>query len=275
MYTTEEAVDLPQDTTVVIETPSGAEITIPDKDFNKERSQNLTSRTVEKIDKKNGITDVHEEKEDPAPPQRLYTMEEMTTMLPNALLKICDSDPLMRRALEVVPGKNTNRKLREIIDYFQKGKLEKFLQEHDKPKEPEKKPEPVSDDIPMEPQLQLEPEPEDETPADNTDLQPDDSFSDTPPPETETGNTPEDTPEDTPFEFEVSELPESGLRDFKELSVLYGGLQEITPPVTDKRFTELSKLNEVFDRFESKEDFCRKGSVEEFNILLKLNAETK
>ena len=123
----------------------------------------------------------------------------------------------------------------------------------------------------MEPQIQPEPDPEDETPADNTDLQPDDGFSNEAPPE----DVPEAQQEDTPFEFEVSELPESGLRDFKDLSNLYGALQEITPPVTDKRFTELSKLNEVFDRFESKEDFCRKGSVDEFNILLKLNAETK
>lgn len=274
-YTLEEAQDMPADQTIVIETTSGAEIKIPDKDFNKERSQHLTSRAIDKIDKKNGVTDI--QPEPVTQQQKFYTLEEMATMPTEVLLTICESNPLTKKALDVVPGKNTNRKLREIIDYAQKGKLERFLQEHEHqdqtaPAEPEGQNQ-ESDDIPLESQPQ--PEGEDEYPGiDNSDLQPTDSFEEAPQ-ETEMEEAQETEPEAQEFEFSVPELPESGIRDFKDLSELYGSLQELTPPVTDKRFTALSKLNEVFDRFESKEDFCRKGTPEEFNILLNLNAVTE
>ena len=49
MYTTEEAVDIQRDTTEVIETESGAKITIPDKEHAKGRSTKMTDRVADKI----------------------------------------------------------------------------------------------------------------------------------------------------------------------------------------------------------------------------------
>ncbi|RLD57075.1 MAG: hypothetical protein DRI97_06115, partial [Bacteroidetes bacterium] len=53
-YTTEEAMDLPQDTTVVVTTNQGTEVIIPDKDFSKNRSEDLTSKANSQIDKRAG-----------------------------------------------------------------------------------------------------------------------------------------------------------------------------------------------------------------------------
>lgn len=49
VYITEEARDIPADTTEVIETESGAKITIPDKEHSKGRSAKMTDRVVDKI----------------------------------------------------------------------------------------------------------------------------------------------------------------------------------------------------------------------------------
>lgn len=49
MYTTEEAQDINVDTTTILETESGAKITIPDKEHTKGRSAKMTDRVVDKI----------------------------------------------------------------------------------------------------------------------------------------------------------------------------------------------------------------------------------
>jgi hypothetical protein len=49
MYTTEEAQDIQRETTEVIETESGAKITIPDKEHAKGRSDKMTGRVADKI----------------------------------------------------------------------------------------------------------------------------------------------------------------------------------------------------------------------------------
>jgi hypothetical protein len=49
IYTTEEAMDIPKDAVEVIETESGAKITIPDKEHSKARSTKMTDRVADKI----------------------------------------------------------------------------------------------------------------------------------------------------------------------------------------------------------------------------------
>lgn len=53
-YTTEEAIDMPVDTSLVVQTPRGAEVVVPDPNFNKERSETLTSKASAQIDKRAG-----------------------------------------------------------------------------------------------------------------------------------------------------------------------------------------------------------------------------
>lgn len=64
IYTTEEAIDMPVDTEVVVETASGAEIVMPDKDFHQNRSENLTQKASDQIDKRAGKL----EPDPPTPP---------------------------------------------------------------------------------------------------------------------------------------------------------------------------------------------------------------
>ena len=174
IYTTEEAIDLPQDTETVIETPKG-DIIIPDKNFNKERSQNLTSKAADKIDKINKPP-----QDDTKPPQdekgqdkaedhsevkpavnenneeiRVFTKEQLDKMETKDLLSIVEGDKEMNAAKDVLePVKNTGPKLRRIIELYQEGKLaetvEKIEQQKKaiKAKEETKAPD---DSIPMEP----------------------------------------------------------------------------------------------------------------------------
>lgn len=53
-YTTEEAIDMPVDTSLVVQTPGGAEVVVPDPGFSKDRSETLTSKANDQIDKRSG-----------------------------------------------------------------------------------------------------------------------------------------------------------------------------------------------------------------------------
>ncbi|GAF71883.1 unnamed protein product, partial [marine sediment metagenome] len=65
IYTTEEAIDMPQDTEIIIETDSGANAVIHDQDFSEDRSKTLTQNATELIEKTAGnIADAPGEKKE-------------------------------------------------------------------------------------------------------------------------------------------------------------------------------------------------------------------
>jgi len=164
MYITEEAQDMTSDVSEVIETPDGTKITIPDKVHSQERSGKLTGKVIKKLAQEEIVdaikgTDVtpikqtvmsptvineshpetvndppiesHEEEithpdfeEASTTGLTLKQMEDMPTI---DLLAIVNKDSDMIEAMEIIPGKNTNKKLREIIFAHQEGKLAEYI----------------------------------------------------------------------------------------------------------------------------------------------------
>ena len=147
IYTTEEAMDMPAETEVVIEGKNGVKVIIPDKDFNKNRSETLTNRANNKINDRSGNIDQppRDLKQTPMTPDEsfppesnkeliaedkeksktmlngteayipVYSESELKGMTLIQLLGIIGQDGLMVKAWEIDHGKNTNKKLRLII----------------------------------------------------------------------------------------------------------------------------------------------------------------
>jgi hypothetical protein len=298
-YTEEEARDIPVDTTTSIDTPSGQPIIIPDRQFNQERSQNLTTKASQIIDKKNGdkpgvqeativqgVGDamagtnqrvVDERDIAPTPPAQNqegredlhsgYTEEEMKEMKAEVLQEICENIELTRKAMNLFSGKNTNKKLREIILSYQNGTLADVVSKYE------------ASMGPVTQQQQQHEAPPEQEPQDDQGLPPMEPI--------ETGEQDEDPQQDmgaggmsvnTGFydqiEIRIPDLPEEGQREFSEAAKLYGALNTLKPPITDKRYLEIAgNIPGALTRFGDKEALCKKAHPSIIQELLAWNAK--
>ena len=297
-YTEEEARDIPVDTPTTIDTPAGPVI-IPDRQFNQERSQNLTSKAAQAIDKKNGdksgIQDAailsgvgdamagtnqrvvddkdlapgprnQERVEEPSSGEKTYSEEELKEIKAETLQEMCEAIDLTKRAMNLFSGKNTNKKLREIILAYQDGTLGEMVakyeasmgpvtqQQEAPPQEPEENPG-EQGLPPMEPIETGEPEEE-------------------PQQEMGAGGMPINTDFYNQVEIKIPDLPEEGQREFSEAAKLYGALNTLKPPITDKRYLEIAgNIPGALTRFGDKEAFCKKAHPSIIKELLAWNAK--
>jgi hypothetical protein len=263
-YTEEEARDIPPDTTQVIETHDGAKIILPDKSFAQERSQALTQRAVDKIDN-------HQEKlekkfpnmpegtfataEKDQPPQgsggEAYTEEELKNKKVEELLLITEVIPDLQFAVAVIEGKNTNKKLREIILAYQRGELANMVHPRVLPSQEE----------PRDLQYAVS---DSEAPPMEEIIVPDDGQHDLTPPER--GSY-------TPVPLDIPDLPDGAVREFSSAAGLYGALNnKVAPAITDKRFLEVvATIPQLATKFKDKEDFCRRATVSEVEVVVQKN----
>jgi hypothetical protein len=286
MYTAEEAQDLPQDTEVIISTPSGATITVPDQEFDKDRSKALTSKAADLIDKKNKAEDLVEQPASPkettaTPPEpeqeekKEYRLEELNRMKNPELLEIIQTSEKMKTAVKVSPRKNTSLKFREIIMGFQKGTLDKWIDDELKSvsskgaeeKKEEKKEEPQTGELKLEAMGDEEEGVEDAHVVEEEqsgEIAPNNNF-DT---EKSTEESEEDVDENK-FEIDVTEVDLNGRRGFDDLSRLYQEMDNIAgvngrvyDTVISEKFPELGK------EFKDKEDFCSRAPKSVINKFL-------
>lgn len=294
IYTTEEAVDIPVDQSITVQTESGAKISIPDSQFNKDRSKSLTERATEKIDKKlqkypiepedavevrpdekkeevptgpkpdeinkEEITDKFPEEPKAHEPEQhadsdLYNEEELKLMTSEKLLEICEAVPEMQDAVEAIPGKNTNKKLRDIILTYQEGGLDALIEAypeflgkiHSGDENEEAEPEPE-----MKEEEQMEPMPP---------IEPSEEFP-----------VKEDSEEEPKLHFEIPELDaEKGARDFADAAKLYGALNTILKPITDNRFIAIANYHPELKVYADKETLCKKAPKEHILLALRIN----
>jgi hypothetical protein len=313
-YTTEEAMDMPRDTAEVIETESGAKITIPDKEHSQKRSGKLTERVVGKLNEKftynpaaeetqyteintdaipgkdlaNGFEDplrerIEESGRDPATvlkamsdsvfkPERgsiemfdgkiinediqhsenigitkegelaTLTLESMEKMDTKLLLGIINKDTDMIEAMNLIPGKNTNKKLREIIASHQAGRLTEYVASV--------------------------------LPHDNEENQ-------------ETTNVPDDSNENKTKKAEliggeldgatnkygitIPEFDKGQQRDFATMKDLFNLMVSVIPPVNNPRYMKLAAKMGIFHAYADREQFCKFATVKEINQLLNQN----
>jgi hypothetical protein len=322
MYTTEEAVDIQNDTTTIVETESGAKITIPDKEHAKTRSGKMTDRVADKIpdnkfgkveDKNIQEAEVIEEKFEPqtnlnevmdamktpekkeespfipnkgssesfngiiikrdeegniisdAPAEDVlipgaWTLKQMEGMDTKILLQMINDDTDMIEACEMIEGKNTNKKLREIIFAHQEGRLSEHVAPYLKEdKEKQEQFETSQADITrgeIPPSKDFDKKPGQQgTPTKNADLlQPEKKV--------EAGNK---------YSIDVSAYDKGDSREFSTVKTLFNKLMGVTPQITTPRYMELAEKLGLLKKYPDKEGFLKFATSEEINTLLNAN----
>ena len=282
IYTTEEAMDLPKDTAEIIETESGAKITLPDKEHAKKRSDKMTERAADKIpDNKFGVVNtpipdavvIEPEKkeaaitsgtpaasnkdESPFIPQRgsseffegkevvrdeegTIVNQESTVEDPldkkdtKDLLKIVMEDMDMMEASEILPGKNTKKKLLDIITAHKNNNLAELVAPHMKK--------------------------EADTPQTDGEINPNKDFDKAPEPGP--GNK---------YGIEIPEYDKGTQRDFAVVKTLFNKMMGVEPQITTPRFMELAQKLNFLTTYADKETFVKLASVAEINLLLNTN----
>jgi hypothetical protein len=313
MYTTEEAVDIQRETTEVIETESGAKITIPDKEHAKGRSAKMTDRVSDKIPdnkfgevKKDNIQDAtiieetthvdrtaNPEDESPFISDRgsveymdgkevirentdntevkeelipgAWTLKQMEEMDTPILLKIVMEDMDMMEASEIIGGKNTNKKLRELIFAHQNNRLDAHVAPYLK-KEPIVTGDGCGNN--MEADVIEADVSRGEIPVNKgfdkqTSTEQIDAFLDAPVKKEETGSN--------KYGLTISPFNKGEGRDFAETKNLFNLLAGVTPGINANRYLELAGKKGILAAFPDKEIFCKNATVKMVNELLDSN----
>lgn len=298
IYTTEEAIDLPQDDTLIIETTSGAAIQIPDRNFNEERSQTLTSKATEKIDKRNHVEPPPEnvrqqpmttEEAYPAPteepvkeegPQRagsktmlngtegaipVFTEKELQDMAIDFLHSMIEKDDLMVKERDADPGKNTNKKLRTIILAHYAGALEHSVLNQPAGSDPDDMPEPPDPETTREDadpyaDQRMDASDMEMMPDQNEDMEPNTGFDDP-------GSEIEEGVDINKFGIVVPNLVD-GKRAFDVTKTLFEDMANMAGVDNKVYETLITTKFPEFQQYRTKEDFCYKAPAEDINRLL-------
>jgi hypothetical protein len=302
IYTTEEAMDLPQDQTIVIETTGGAEIAIPDKEFNESRSESLTRKAAEKIDKIQQRPMTPEEsypadvQPDPEPEEPVanevcevmlsgtpgeiivYTEDELKEMSVEDLHDLIDSDDMMKKVRDIAPGKNTNAKLRNIILAKYEGEIVNLYAKYDPiPEDPLKNQEGKEigpeDEVPGPAPEESVPEQAESVPDEPEDV-PDEMIPDQDPQEGIEPNEAFDEdvnqgggPVGNTFGLDIPELVD-GKRSFDQVKLLFEETQNVAGLNNNRYETLITTKFPEFQKYKTKEDFLFSASVADINRLL-------
>jgi len=318
IYTTEEALDMPVDETIIIDQGDGATLQIQDAGHSASRSEKITKRAVDKIEDKS-FTPVEEANnhiksdqsikvDNPDPNKRFsetdaetelaiikarlpekdesetsagyiqrynavvdellkefpgaelihlkpaekeakegdLTIEQMTSMETDDLVKIITENADMTEAMILIPGKNTNKKVREIIFAYQGGKLSEHCAPHIKEGDTE--------------------------PGAEQDMEPNTNFDKQGAAPQEEGVVDAESSDLNPYKLDIPAFDKGEERDFATVKELFTAMLGIQPRLDNERFLELIKNIPEFQRFVNKEDFCRYATIEEVNRLLNENS---
>ena len=301
-YTTEEAMDAPTDTTVVIPTKDGVDIVIPDKDFSQNRSETLTRKASDFIDKRNHVENKPAEvasrpmtPEESYPAQEeptkqrgqcktmlngtegaipVYTENELMEMGSDELMDLVMQDGIMQKVVEVWDQKNTNKKLRTIILAKYAGEAISMLAQYDPeygtegpPAKKEEKPDEPSENEMLE-QATYEAGVEAEVDPNDPSTWPTDD-GDVQPNEAFDVSAPDPEPQVQGNKFDIG-IPElvDGKRAFDQVKPLFEELSN-KAGVDNNAYDSLVKTKfPQFQKYRTKEDFCYMGEVSEINALL-------
>jgi hypothetical protein len=208
-----------------------------------------------------GITEEKKEEETPQIPGQ-YTLAGMEKMDTSILLGIINEDMDLMESMEMLPGKNTNKKLRYIIDAHQRNDLATYVAEN-MPKEEEQLPivplQPVNTaagEIPINKAFDQEKQI--------------DAFLSKEPlkkEEKSEGKTVIEAFAANKYGLEIPELP----RDFSVIKQLFNKFMGITPQITTPRYMEIATKVGLFEKYPDKEVLLKTATVEEINLLLNSN----
>lgn len=329
MYITEEAMDISQNTTEIIDTPDGNKIIIPDKEHSKKRSGKMTERVVDKIDpdkfapvggqeniqdavvlEKNSQTllteagekiveeienqivpftgtkgsaeyfqgklikvdgaPVDEQGNKILPPETKetpkegqLTLEQMEGMDIKKLLEKINVDTDMIEAMATIPGKNTNKKLREIIFAHQKGTLAEHVAHYMKSEKGQN--DDLNDKFDIHAAGQMTEENAGAGIKPNKDFEKQDAGK------SNADLLLPDSSEMNKYNLTVPEYDKGDGRDFATMKQLFNALVSVNPPINNPRYLELAAKMGILERFKDREMFCKYASVAEICKLLNEN----
>ena len=220
-----------------------------DKDESSITPQRGSVETLDgkEIDRENDIAPAEDGK---------LTLEGMEKMDTADLLKIINEDMDMMEGMEMIGGKNTNKKLRLIIFAHQNDTLAEYVAENM----------PVNTD-------DAEGDGS-ETKQGDIAINKDFDNQGSQPAGKPTGNADILQPDKKPgnkYELEVPEMGENGNRDFSSTKTLFNALAGVSPSITASRYLELAAKLGIAEKYLDKEVFCRGASVELINQLLNAN----
>jgi hypothetical protein len=292
--TTEEAVDYPQDTQIIIEA-NGAQIKLPDPAHTEMRSKQLTGKASLQIDKRAGdlepkpadtvhqqpmtMDEAHpvlEDKEEEEVDRQskgtmlngtpgfisVYTEAEMKEMDAPNLNAIIECDGLMAKARDIDPGKNTNKKLRLILLSFYAGNVVSLIEKFD-PEDGRQPAAPSQEDEPT-PQIEPAPEPEPEYEAvgdqePEPEIEPNTGFA--------ASASGAQADEGNKFNIEVPDLVD-GKRGFEQVKTLFEEMSNVAG-IDNNAYDIMVKTKfPQFQQYRVKEDFCYKAPTTDINTLL-------
>lgn len=197
------------------------------------------------------------------------TTEQMSKMPTEDLLAIVNSSTDMAEATMIVPGKNTNKKLREIIFAHQNGKLDEYLAEFRE-----------------EPTIETA-----EAEATNIDIKPNTSFEEerkiadadltarmqqqAPPKVTilpiEDFIEKPTTSDLNKYKIDILPFNKGKERDFASIKEMFYRLNNVSPKLDNERFLAIKARYPEFDKYKNKEDFLKYATVTEICSLLNKN----
>lgn len=184
-----------------------------------------------------------------------YSLKQLSEMETASLLKIVEDKTEMVEAMTALPGKNTSKKLREIINAFQNGHLESFVNE-------------ILSSYSNGGQTAA--------PTQRADgmggIEPNTSFDSSGMTNNASQNLDKPTvAELTGIEIEIPPFNKGQERDFMALKKLFDNLNHINPVIGNERFMELRGMIPEFSKFPNKENFCKFATIEEVCLLLTKN----
>jgi hypothetical protein len=203
------------------------------------------------------------------------TTEQMSKMPTEDLLAIVNASTDMAEATMIIPGKNTNKKLREIIFAHQNGKLDEYLAEfrEDPMEEAGNAAEPVAEEptnADIKPNKSFEEEKvkadadltarmQEEAPPKVTML-PIEDFLEKP-----------TTQELNKYKMEILPFNKGEERDFASVKEMFYRLNTVSPKLDNERFLAIKARFPEFDKYKNKEDFLKYATVAEICSLLNKN----
>jgi len=203
------------------------------------------------------------------------TIEEMSKMPTENLLMMVNASTDMAEATMIVPGKNTNKKLREIIYAHQSGKLDEYLAEFkedppeeagdtagsvaEEPTHTDIKPNKSFEEEKVKADADLTARMQEEAPPKVTML-PIEDFLEKP-----------TTQELNKYKMEILPFNKGEERDFASVKEMFYRLNTVSPKLDNERFLAIKARFPEFDKYKNKEDFLKYATVAEICSLLNKN----
>ena len=160
----------------------------------------------------------------------------------------------LMEAMQILPGKNTNKKLREIIFAHQEGRLSELL------------PNPEDTSIVIDKVIDVS---KGEIPLNKAfDQQKADKAAD------DFLNGPSKPKEETStnkYGLEIPPFDKGQSREFSTVKAIFNKMMYVSPQITTPRYMELAQNLGLLEKYSDKEKFCRDATIAEINLLLDAN----